>query len=76
MGGLLTRGEAAERMGISAVTVDRLRKAGKLAYVQHVPNGKVWITEDAIAEYVAMATHPVQMVRPAITTYRKRRVSA
>lgn len=76
MGKLLTRLEAAERLGISHDTLDRLRAEGKIAYIQHKPGGKVWITEDAIAEYIARATHPAEPVRPALATYRTRRVTA
>lgn len=74
MSGLLTRVEAAAKLGVAAVTVDRLRKAGKLAYVQHTPNGKVWISEDAIAEYIARATHLAIPNAAVRDTYRKRRV--
>lgn len=74
MGVLLTRKQACERMGISHDTLDRLRKDGKIAYVQQSPNGRVWISEDAIAEYFARITHPAQPERPVTTTYRKRRV--
>ena len=70
---LLTRQEAAEKLGVSAVTIDRLRKAGKLAYIQHVPNGKVWFTEDALAEYIAKSTHAALPVKLVTDTYRKRR---
>lgn len=72
MTSLLSRAEAAERMGISHDTLDRLRKDGKIAYIQHSPNGKVWISEDAIAEYIARITHPV-VSEPVRDTYRKRR---
>lgn len=71
MSNLLTRQEAAERMRVSTMTVDRLRKAGKLKYVQGMANGKVWIPEEAITEYFAKMTHSAI---PQITeTYRKRR---
>lgn len=73
---LLTRLEAAEMLDISHDTLDRLRKEGKIAYIQHKPGGKVWITEDAITEYLARATHPAGPVRPVQTTYRRRRVTA
>ena len=74
MQSLLTRKDAAQRLGISEVTVDRLRKAGKLAYIQHIPNGKVWFTEDALEEYLARATHPAKPPVTVRDTYRKRRV--
>ena len=67
---LLSRKEAAARLGIS----DSERSAGYLAYIQRKPGGKVYITEDAIAEYLARATH---QARPELKltqgTYRRRR---
>lgn len=76
MGNLLTRKEAAARLGISLVTLDEERHGGHIAFIQRKPGGKVWITEAAIDEYLARATHPA---RPNIRlaagqTYRKRRV--
>ena len=68
---LLTRKEAAERLGISHDTLDRLRAERKIAYIQHKPGGKVWISENAIAEYIARATHPAQPLQPVSPTYRK-----
>lgn len=73
MSELLTRREAAERLGISEDTLDRLRKRGQLAYVQPVPMGKVWITAEAIEEYLARVTHPALPVAPARETYRRKR---
>lgn len=72
---LLTRLEAAERLGVSHDTLDRLRAEGKIAYIQHKPGGKVWISEDAIAEYIARATHPAVAPTAATATYRKVRKS-
>ena len=57
---LLTRKEAAARLGITVMTLDAERSSGHLAYIQRKPGGKVWITEEAIAEYLARATHPVR----------------
>lgn len=54
---LLTRKEAAARLGISLMTLDSERKSRQLAYIQRKPGGKVWITDEAIAEYLARATH-------------------
>lgn len=54
---LLTRKEAAERLGMSLPTLDLERTTGRLAYIQRKPGSKVWITEEAIAEYLARATH-------------------
>lgn len=73
---LLTRSQAAERLGISCDTLDRLRAERKIAYIQHKPGGKVWISEDAIAEYIVRATSPAQPPQPVVATYRRRRVSA
>lgn len=74
MGTLLTRKEAADRLGISVVTLDELRTSRQLAYIQHKPNGKVWITEEAINDYLARANHPVRPpIRLERDTYRKRR---
>lgn len=59
---LLTRKEAAERLGVSLVTLDAERRGGYLTYIQRKPGGKVYITEDAIAEYLARATHQARLV--------------
>lgn len=71
---LLTRKQAAERLGISLVTLDAERTGGYLSYIQRKPGGKVYITEDAIAEYLARATH---QARPELKlhqgTLRRRR---
>lgn len=72
---LLTRKEAAARLGISVVTLDAERAGGHLTYIQRKPGGKVWITEEAIAEYLAKATHPARPDRQMTGwTYRRRRV--
>jgi hypothetical protein len=42
------------------MTLDAERSSGHLAYIQRKPGGKVWITEEAIAEYLARATHPAR----------------
>lgn len=61
---LLTRKEAAARLGITTATLDAERASHHLAYIQRKPGGKVWITEEAIMEYLARATHPArQMTR-------------
>ncbi len=64
---LLTRKEAAARLGISVTTLDAERADGYLAYIQRKPGSKVWITEAVIEEYLARAT------RPARQTARHRR---
>ena len=53
---LMTRKEAAARLGISVDLLDQERSAGRLAYIQRKPGCKVWITDEAIAEYLARAT--------------------
>lgn len=74
MGTLLTRKEAAAKLGISVDTLDAERASGHLAYIQRKPGGKVWITEEAINEYLTRATHPVRPpVRVNRDTYRRRR---
>lgn len=74
MSGLLTRKEAAARLGITPATLDAERNSGHLTYIQRKPGGKVWITEEAIAEYLARATHPARpAVRGVSGTYRRRR---
>lgn len=72
---LLTRKEAAATLGITVVTLDAERSSGHLAYIQRRPNGKVWISEEALAEYLARATHPARPERVPRDTYRKRRVA-
>jgi len=75
MGVLLSRKEAAARLRISEDTLDTEQKQGHLAYIQRKPGGKVWITEDAITEYLVAATHPAKPPTHIVgTTYRKRRV--
>lgn len=66
---LLTRKEAAAMLGMSLPTLDIERSTGRLAYIQRKPGSKVWITEEAIAEYLARATH---QARPEIRAYRWR----
>lgn len=71
---LLTREQAAERLGISVSTLDYERLSGNLEYIQRKRYGKVWITDEAIKAYLARGTHSVKPERPAvINTYRKRR---
>lgn len=66
---LLSRKEAAARLGISVDLLDQERSSGHLAYIQRKPGGKVWVTEEAIAEYLARATH---QARPERTVRRRR----
>lgn len=74
MATLLTRKEAAAKLGISVDTLDALRTSGQLSYIQHKPGGKVWITEEALVEYLTRATHHARpQVRMNRDTYRRRR---
>ena len=67
---LYSRKEAASMLGISLNTLDLARAAGAIAFVQYVPNGNVFFTEEALLEYVAKCTHQaVPESRKA--TYRK-----
>lgn len=70
---LLTRKEAADRLGVTVDTLDSERSAGRLAYIQSKPCGRVWITEEAMEEYLARATHPARPERMVLKTYRKRK---
>ena len=47
---LMTRKEAAARLGMSLPTLDQERSTGRLAYIQRKPGSKVWITDEAIAD--------------------------
>ena len=67
---LLTRKEAAARLGVSVCLFDQERSAGRLAYIQRKPGSKVWITEEAIAEYLARITH---QARPEMKAVKRRR---
>lgn len=71
---LLTRKEAAVRLGITLSTLDLERSCGQLAYIQRKPGGKVLISEAAITDYLARATHPARPAGQMVQTYRKRRV--
>ena len=74
---MLSRQEAAQRMGISLDVLDRLRRSGELAYLQHCKGSKVWVPEWAIDEYFARITRPARPVQKepvtAQWTLRKRR---
>lgn len=68
---LLTRKEAANVLGISLTTLDAVRSAGQIAFVQYVDNGCVYFTEANLQEFVARATHRVKPRE--ITPVRHRR---
>jgi len=73
MSKLLTRQQAAERLGVSVATIDLERVAGRLAYIQRKPNGRVWISEGAIEEYLERGLHEAKPEIRIVDTYRKRR---
>lgn len=66
---LLTRKEAAARLGMSLPTLDLERSTGRLAYIQRKPGSKVWITDEAITEYLVRAMH---QARPEMKSFRRR----
>ena len=74
---MLSRQQAAERMGISLDVLDRLRSSGELAYVHHHKGSKVWVPEWAIEQYFARITRPARPAQkePVMVqwTLRKRR---
>ena len=70
---LLTRKEAANLLGISLTTLDAVRSAGQIAFVQYVDNGCVYFTEANLQEFVAKATHRVKP-REIAAAHRRRRV--
>lgn len=69
---LLTRKEAANVLGMSLTTLDSVRSAGQIAYVQYVDNGCVYFTEANLQEFVARSTHRVKP-REVASAYRRRR---
>lgn len=74
MSNLLTRKEAAARLGISLVTLDEERAAGRLGYIQRAPGCKVFLRESDLDAWLARCTHkaiPVQVLNRS--TYRRRR---
>ncbi len=60
-------------LGISLPTLDQERSAGYLAYIQRKPGSRVWISEEAVAEYLARATHRARPELKVVETYRKKR---
>lgn len=69
---LITRKKAASILGISVKTLDTVREAGQITYVQYVENGCVYFTEAGIQEYLAKCTHRAKPVERS-TTYRRPR---
>ncbi len=69
---LITRKEAAKRLGISLATLDAARQTGQISFIQYVPNGCVYFTNTALQEYVAKYTRRAKPTENT-TTYRKPR---
>ena len=69
---LFTRKEAATMLGISLATLDTARKDGSIAYIQYVPNGCVFFTDEGLQEFIAKNPHRAVPMR-AVTTYRNPR---
>lgn len=71
---LLSRQEAARRLGIGVTALDDIRRSGCIEYIQYVENGRVFFTENSIQQFIDKSTHRV-IHRPAPKqTLRKRRV--
>lgn len=69
---LYTRKEAATILGISITTLDTARTTGAISFVQYVPNGCVYFTNEALQEYIAKCTHrALPLVKR--DTYRKQK---
>ena len=71
---LYSRKEAASMLGISLNALDFARAAGAITFVQYVPNGNVFFTEEALLEYVAKCTHQA-VPESRKMTYRKQWVN-
>jgi len=69
---LITRKEAAKLLGISLATLDEARNSGLISYIQYVPNGCVYFTDEGLREYVAKCTHRAKPIEKS-ATYRKPR---
>lgn len=67
---LYTRREAASLLGISLTSLDTARSSGAIAFIQYVPNGSVFFTEEALLEFVARCTHKAAPSEQR-ETYRK-----
>lgn len=74
MNNLLTRREAAARLGIGLIALDEERAAGRLGYIQRAPGCKVFFRESDLDAWIARHTHPA--IPPTVLsrgTYRKPR---
>lgn len=70
---LYTRKEAATILGISIATLDAARANGAISFVQYVPNGCVYFTNEAMQEYIAKCTHRALPLEKR-DTHRKQRL--
>lgn len=57
---------------MTLASLDNARYAGIISYIQYVPNGSVFFTEEAIQEFIAKSTHRA-LPNANRDTYRKRR---
>ena len=69
---LINRKEAAKLLGVSLTTLDEARNSGLITYIQYVPNGCVYFTDESLQEYIAKSTHRAKQIEKR-TTYRKLR---
>ena len=67
---LYTRREPASMLGISLTSLDTARNTGAIAFIQYVPNGSVFFTEEALQEYIAKHTYQAKPEERRVT-YRK-----
>lgn len=70
---ILTRQEAADRLGISVSHLDEERRAGRIAYIQQKKQGRVFITPEACDAYLVRGTHEARPVNVVVNTFRHRR---
>ena len=72
MNKMYSRKETAAMLGISVSTLDNARNAGEISYVQFVPGGCVFFTDDGLNEYIASCTHRAKK-KPKNTRNSERR---
>lgn len=70
---LITRQQLAEQIPCALSVIDEARAAGRLAYIQLRPGGKVFFRQEHIDAWIARCTHPARPVNAAAATYRKPR---
>ena len=71
---LLSRTEAAAMLRISLPTLDQARMDGQLSYIQAKPNGKVWIPETEIENFIerSMKKSISEQLSPTVRKVRAR----